>query len=86
VFVLSSQGATSTLGPVECRFDNTALAARPLHSVFRTLAHTARSWIDLERQQGSFLTHSPRLLYDRQLRIAAVDRAVFERPPAQARN
>jgi chromosome segregation and condensation protein ScpB len=28
-----------------------ALAARPLHSAFaRTLAHTTRSWIDLERQ------------------------------------
>jgi hypothetical protein len=52
VFVLPSKGATSTLGPVECRFDHTALAARPLRSAFgRTLAHTVRSWIDPERQQ-----------------------------------
>src|SRR6476659_7270910 len=47
-----SKGTTSTLARVECRFDHTALAARPLHSAFgRTLAHTSRSWIDLERQQ-----------------------------------
>jgi hypothetical protein len=32
-----------------------------LHSAFgRTLAHTARSWIDLERQQRVELTRSPR--------------------------
>jgi hypothetical protein len=55
-----SKGTTSTLGRVECRFDHTALAARPLHSAFgRTLAHTARSWIDLERQQRVDLTGSP---------------------------
>jgi hypothetical protein len=61
VFVLPFKGTTSTLGPVECRFDHTALAARPLHSAFgRTLAHTARSWIDLERQQRVELTRSPR--------------------------
>src|ERR1700722_2613242 len=54
VFVLPSKGTTSTLGPVEYRFDHTALAARPLHSAFgRTLAHTGRSWIDLDGSKGS---------------------------------
>jgi hypothetical protein len=35
-----SKGTTSTLAHVECRFDHTALAARPLHSAFSSVYRT----------------------------------------------